>query len=528
MAREAPMNVHQAERPRREPFGRGAALLLTAGGDERIHIDPATGRNRYATTATPRPHEIFLSSSTASTISPRAYRAVESAWAGLSTDSAGGHSRIEAWFDEIRARLLALFGVAGGNVVLACSGTEVELIALAIARSIAPGPVTNIVLAPAETGSGVLRAASGRHFLDTTPFGEGGCAGKPLRGWTDDDVTLATVEIRDCAGNLRPPVAIDAEARDLAHAALAAGRNVLLHRLEISKTGGSGLTVAAAAQIAAGAPGRVVVLVDCCQLRCSRRRIRGLLKRGFMVAITGSKFFGGPPFSGALLLPPQILGRIGHLALPDGLADYSSRLDWPDDLRASTELPWRNDVNLGLGLRWVAALEEMERFYALPDALSREVLICFEKEVRKRSQFVDHIHEIGGLAQFSGTPDSILSFAMSHPDGAPFSPGETTAIHARLRLPAPRSPGGENGDAWIFHLGQPVVIGPRMALRVCASAPLVSDIAERIIAGEYMENAFVRWVNTFDLLFVKWLQIMAEVSDQRHGASIRHHFERAP
>jgi hypothetical protein len=521
------MNFHQAERLWREPCGRAAALLLTAGGDERIHIDPATGRNRYATTATPRPHEIFLSSSTASTISPRAYRAVESAWAGLSTDSAGGHSRIEAWFEEIRARLLALFGVAGGNVVLTCSGTEVELIALAIARSIAPGPLTNIVLAPSETGSGVLRAAAGSHFLDSTPFGEGGRAGKPLHGWTDADVKVATVEIRDCGGNVRPAVAIDAEARELAHAALGAGRNVLLHRLETSKTGRSGLTATAAAQIAANAPERVVVLVDCCQLRCSRRRIRGLLERGFMVAITGSKFFGGPPFSGALLLPPQILRRIGHLALPAGLADYSSRLDWPRDLRGKTPLPWRNEANLGLGLRWVAALEEMERLYALPDDLSREVLIRFEKEVRKRSQSVDHIDEIGGPAQFAGMPDSILSFVMSHPDGAPFSPGETTAIHARLRQPAPRSPGWESGDAGIFHLGQPVVVGSRTALRVCASAPLVSDIAERIIAGEKLENAFARWVNIIDLLFVKWLQIMAEASAQRHAASIQHDFERA-
>jgi hypothetical protein len=521
------MNFHRAVPPWREPCGKAASLLLTAGGDERIHIDPATGRSRYATTATPQPDEIFLSSSTASTISPRAYRAVESAWAGLSADSAGGHSRIKAWFDESRARLLALFGVAGSNVVLACSGTEVELIALAIARSIAPGSLTNIVLAPAETGSGIFQAAAGRHFLDSTPFGEGGRAGKPLRGWTDADVKVATVEIRDGAGNLRPTIAIDAEARDLAHAALGVGRNVLLHCLETSKTGRAGLTAAAAAQIAANAPERVVVLVDCCQLRSSRRRIRGLLERGFMVAITGSKFFGGPPFSGALLLPPQILRRIGHLALPDGLADYSSRLDWPDDLRARTELPWRNEANLGLGLRWVAALEEMERFYALPGDLSREVLICFEKEVRKRSQSVDHINEIGGPAQFAGTPDSILSFVMSHPDGAPFSPGETSAIHARLRQPAPRSLGVESGDAWIFHLGQPVAIGSRTALRVCASAPLVSDICERIIAGDNIEYAFAGWVKNIDLLFTNWLQIMADASAKRDAASVQHGLERA-
>jgi hypothetical protein len=57
---------------------------------------------------------------------------------------------------------------------------------------------------------------------------------------------------------------------------------------------------------------------------------------------------------------------------------------------------------------------------------------------------------------------------------------------------------------------------------------MVSDIGERIIAGENLEDAFARWVNTFDLLFIKWLQIMAETSTQRHTASIQHDFERAP
>ena len=524
------MNFHPAERLRREPRARAAAaaLLLTAGGDERIRIDPATGRNRYATTATPRPDEIFLSSSTASTITPRAYRAVESAWAELSADSRNGHARIDRLFDDLGARLLALFGVAGSDVVLAGSGTEVELIALAIARSMAPGPLTNIVLAPAETGSGVLRAAVGAHFLDSAPFGESGRAGERLNGWADADIKAMAVEIRDSLGNLRSAADIDTDARDCAHTALAAGRNVLLHRLETSKTGRAGLTAAAAAQIAANAPERVVVIVDCCQMRCSRRRIRQYLECGFMVAITGSKFFGGPPFSGALLLPRQILWRIERLALPDGLADYSSRLDWPRDLRARTELAWRNEANLGLGLRWVAALEEMERFYAVPDDLSREILCYFEKEVRKRSQSFDHIHEIGGQSpQLAGALDTIMSFAMTHPDGAPFSPAETAAVHAHLRQPCPHSLAG-SGDPRIFHLGQPVAIGPRTALRVCASAPLVSDIAELILAGEDIENAFVKLVNDIDLLFAKWLQIMIEISTRiRRKTPIAQSFERA-
>ena len=492
------MYLHEAERVGRAlpVAASGAALMLTAGGDERIAPDPSTGRNRYGVTATPRPDEVFFSSTTASSITPRAYRAVEAAWAGLRSDT-GGHPRVDFWFDILRARLLALFGVPGGEAVLTASGTEAELAALAIARSVAPGPFANIVIAPAETGSCVPRAAAGAHYLNSSPFGMGRRAGTPLAGWEDADITVATIDIRDAAGRARPAQAVDAEARERARGALAAGRNVLLHRLETSKTGLSGLSEDVAAEIAADAPDRVVVLVDCCQLRAPRRRIRRYLERGFMVAITGSKFFGGPPFSGALLLPPAIVARIDRLALPAGLADYASRFDWPARLRARTRLEWTNEANLGLGLRWVAALEEMERYYAAPEELRRKVVARFMDCVRERSQAVANLQLLRDAPQASSEPDSILSFVMTHPGGAPYDFAETAAIHARLREPEE-----------IFHLGQPVSLGASTALRVAASAPIVNDVIERVAAGKTIDLALADWVNDVDALFRKWGRLM--------------------
>jgi len=377
LARHSPTNAYSAMSPKRQwmSAAAGVDLFLTAGGDGRILVDPVTKRNRYATTATPSRHEIFLSSSTASTITSRAYHAVEMAWAELTADT-NDCQGINAWFDRIRARLLDLYGIEGSDVILTGYGTDAELIGLAIAESVLGGRLTNVVIAPAETGRGVLRAAKGAHFLDSTPFGQDRRAGSPLNGWGSADIAVEPIEIRDSQGNLRGAANVDAEARLRASAAIQKGRSVLLHRLETSKTGRSGLTVAAASQILAGAPNQVLVVVDCCQLRCSRERVQQLLQLGFMVAITGSKFFGGPPFSGALLLPPKILGRIRQLALPDGLADYSSRLDWSPDLRAKVWMRWTNAANLGLGLRRIAALSEMERFFALPDDLRSKVLVA--------------------------------------------------------------------------------------------------------------------------------------------------------
>jgi hypothetical protein len=440
------------------------------------------------------------------------------AWAALTTGSTGDRQRLDAWFDGIRARLVDLFGIAGCGVVLTGSGTEAELTTLAIAKGVLDGPLTNIVLAPAETGSGVLRAAGGAYFLNSTPFGENRLAGDRLSGWENADIEAVSVEIRDRRGDLRTEADVDAEARLRAFAAIRAGRNVLLHRLETSKTGRSGLTVAAASQILADAPDRVVIVVDCCQLRCSREHVRQMLGLGFMVVVTGSKFFGGPPFSGALLAPPGLLGRIEQLKLPAGLADYSSRLDWPGALQAKVRMRWANQANLGLGLRWVAALSEMERYFAAPSDLRRDVLACFERAVRKEARCVAHLREASGDPDSATRePNGILSFAMTHPDGAPFSLAETASIHARLRLPCAPDLSDDAAVRQIFHLGQPVPIGPKTALRVCAGAPLINEIVARVQEGESLDASFVQWGRHIEALFGKWAALIGEAAVQRRA-----------
>ena len=48
-------------------------------------------------------------------------------------------------------------------------------------------------------------------------------------------------------------------------------------------------------------PAGVDVIVDACQLRLPAHKIREYLRLGWPVVITGSKFLGGPAFSGAVL-----------------------------------------------------------------------------------------------------------------------------------------------------------------------------------------------------------------------------------
>ncbi|MFX5634420.1 hypothetical protein ABTE18_21535, partial [Acinetobacter baumannii] len=66
----------------------------------------------------------------------------------------------DEWFDQIRSRISALFD-ADAVCVMAPSGTDCEVVALGLALSGSVRPITNIFLAPEETGKGVPLAAAG-------------------------------------------------------------------------------------------------------------------------------------------------------------------------------------------------------------------------------------------------------------------------------------------------------------------------------------------------------------------------------
>lgn len=69
------------------------------------------------------------------------------------------------------------------------------------------------------------------------------------------------------------------------------------------------------------------VVVDACQLRSDAENIVEYASKGFITLVTGSKFYCGPPFSGAVLFPPAALAELeaGFEHLPPGFEDYFSR-----------------------------------------------------------------------------------------------------------------------------------------------------------------------------------------------------------
>jgi hypothetical protein len=297
--------------PRRWPLPPPTAALLQAGGDQRLICDEITGLTAYGSAVTPQPDSIGLSSCTASSISAEAFAAADLARRQLAQAALDGDvtAELQRQGSQIRAAIARHFFLpAGSEVVLAASGTDAEL--LAVALSAPPGrAVINALVAPEETGTGVPYAAAARHFAEITATGRPAGKGVPVAGFAP--IIMRSIPGRDAAGRVRPSRDITAFYGLAIGEAEAAGGFALLHLLDGSKTGYVLPDPPALRRLVRRHPGSARVVVDACQGRGDPARIGGWVREGWVVLVTGSKFYGGPPFAGAVLLPPALAARAG-------------------------------------------------------------------------------------------------------------------------------------------------------------------------------------------------------------------------
>ncbi|HEX8449744.1 MAG TPA: hypothetical protein VF652_09155, partial [Allosphingosinicella sp.] len=97
------------------------------------------------------------------------------------------------------------------------------------------------------------------------------------------------------------------------------------------------------------------------------------------VFITGSKFMGGPPFSGFALIPRLFRERSRPLAR--GLATIFRRGEWPEGWPGGEAL--EDGANPGLLLRLEASIFELERFQRLSLGEVTRIILCFHQAVRE-------------------------------------------------------------------------------------------------------------------------------------------------
>jgi hypothetical protein len=482
--------------------------LLTGGGDPRLSIDPTSGVNGYGCRPFPCPDTLSFASSTATSISQRAYDRAKLAREALMQSAivsgidAAFDARIEAMRDELKASLG--LSRSGAEVVFSPSGTDSQLQVLWLARALLGPELTTVIVAADQTGSGTVETARGNHFSAATAHGSRVRKGEPIAGLAHS-VTSVALPLLDVTGDFRSSDETDAQVLGAIEQSVANGGNVLLQIMDSSKLGWRAPSKPCLDQIAARWPDRVQVVVDACQMRLGRPRLKQYLDRGYMVIITGSKFFTGPPFSGALLVPKGLSSALDAVtAIAPGLRDYSSRSDWPThwpNLRA--HFPVR--ANFGQWLRWEAALEEIRAYHEISDEFRSRALTEFGEGVQRiiasspslRPLLPQQRLERDSLDDEELAQPTIFPFVIRH-HGRFLALDDCRKIYRALARDVGADVCRDERDldvaAQICLIGQPVAMGESAALRICAGARLVTECwsSQEDIARANVQREFDR------------------------------------
>ncbi|TWU04889.1 hypothetical protein [Stieleria varia] len=479
-------------------IGQPYESLISSGCDSRLILNPS-GLNPYGCGVISR-DVIALGSCSASTPSARGEQAARAIRQSL-IEASDLRTATEHQFQSVREALHACWNLTPEtDIAFTPSGTDVELLALSLADGVAYGsaarPIVNIVIGPAEVGRGTVRSASFQHHDRVDPCGHEVALASPVDEAMERRVTVQTIDIRHANGQPMSCAEIDLAVQQAVIAAADQGSRVLLHAVAHSKTGIFAPRLTTLSRIATTMTDDVVIVVDAAQARLGPTfgtiDYSQLIRHGFLVSVTGSKFFGGPPFCGALLVPPRYQRP---RSLPSGLSRYVFRnqlpLSWSDARNCL-----RDDCNVSLLMRWNAAVAEMRAFYALPERTRGRIASAFVQSVRRHFAAEESIElmpsfdmEDSDWIDQHGTPTpTVISFGI-HSGGQRFGERELRSLHQQLNEPA-----GEGGEL-AFHLGQPVRIGNQLwVLRIALGAPLVTEIASNSIRGETL-SARLSWLD---------------------------------
>lgn len=452
--------------------------LLVGDGDARIALD-GDGANVYGCPPWPDPALLDFASSTASVISQEGYEAVDALRNRLQS-ALPGKSGARLYADEmqrLRGELLTLCGLDAGaevDALFAASGTDLHRMLAGLLAAGHPSGLLVLGPEPAETGSGIPSALTEHAERDS------GCT-----------IEAAHLALRDPHGNARDPAEIDAEAEAKVAAAVAAGRRVLLVLVDVSKSGLIAPSPACAMALRHRWPETVEVLVDACQFRLAPSTLDAYLGQGFSVALTGSKFLGGPAFSGVALIPRAAAARLRESSA--GLRRHVVRAELPEQWAETAAV--EEGAHFGRLLRWEAALHELRAFRMLPAQAVANALRELGEIVEGRLQR-DPAFEALARPPLDRSPlaaaaewdaqTTIFPFLMFTPAGRPLDREQAHRVYELLQRDL-----GDHSD-WLAKLGglavlrcrvgQPVACGRRggvdlSALRLCFGARLLVEAA---------------------------------------------------
>mmetsp|Transcript_58761 Transcript_58761/g.135525 ORF Transcript_58761/g.135525 Transcript_58761/m.135525 type:complete len:651 (-) Transcript_58761:250-2202(-) len=387
---------------------------LGQGGDDRLAINPKTGMNKYNTPLAPVEGSIRRSSCTSNVPSKFAFDQGKRTVRMLLDASGDQKSIYTNLARKIRMHLCSVWGYRPDSsaINLCPSGTDAEFIPLllALGRAITNPPqegaggVFTVIAAAGEVGSGTVNAAMGRHFGTVAPNVGPVREGDNLFDWEGVGVRpVASTQIllRDYkTGALKAPGMADAEVENVVTEALTSlGYGVCVVHIVIgTKTGHQLPSISCVNRLVRQFGRRVVPVVDACQGRLQEGSVQDFLDNEMCVLCTGSKFYGGPPFSGAALISNNHAHELETML---ATSDQFRRLVETSKLAEYFDAPLMSDMLPGVTkaiqqsreptlstvravcLRWTLALHEIERYHAIPQLQLDGIIREWVREVRK-------------------------------------------------------------------------------------------------------------------------------------------------
>lgn len=370
--------------------------LLMDGGDLRLNIDEINLLNKYGCRPFPRPDAFTFASSTATSVSNFAFDKTDKVRSILIRNSLkNGFKNATIEFSELlKNNLKKTFKLNDeSQIIFSPSGTDSALQIAAITQIISNKDITHVLVASDETGSGVPAALKGCHFENNTALNYPVKKGDKIEGFRD--INLIKITFRDENGTLKSSTQLDQEVFDAVSKTNELGRHVVLHTMDQSKLGYQSPSEKLMKSLNKLNNLSMQVIVDAAQLRLDATDIQNYLNKDYIVSITGSKYFTGPPYSGALLLPKSV-NKLIHSAkntLPKGLTKYYNHSDWPTTWFCSNDLS--EGYNYGSYMRWNAAIVEMDRYYKTPILyrnIGIEMFCNFVKDSIKEATFLEPIY----------------------------------------------------------------------------------------------------------------------------------------
>ncbi|UMB60686.1 hypothetical protein MHL31_00390 [Lutibacter sp. A80] len=381
-----------------ENLAKPTEYLLMDGGDFRLNIDEINLLNKYGCRPFPRPEAFTFASSTATSVSNFAFDKTDKVRSILIRNSIkNGFKNATIDFSELlKNNLKKIFKLNDEcQIIFSPSGTDSALQIAALTQIITDKDITHVLVASDETGSGVPAALKGCHFENNTALNYPVKKGDTIEGFRAID--LIKIPFKDENGALKSADQLDEEIFNAVSETNKQGRQVVLHTMDQSKLGYQSPSKELIERLNALQDLSMQIIVDAAQLRLDPTDIQNYLNKGYIITITGSKYFTGPPYSGALILPENVskLIQSSKNRLPKGLTKYYNHSNWPTSWDCAKVLS--DGYNYGSYMRWNAAIVEMDRYFKTPILyrnMGIEMFCNFVEESIKEATFLEPTYKL--------------------------------------------------------------------------------------------------------------------------------------